>query len=165
MPLPLPEQPFQEWTQDAVTGLPMTKRGNDAIQVYVERLCKLKHFVAGHKSDGAKELAASFVHTVVRAHGVPLAIVSDRDPRFTASYYAELSKLLGTDLRMSTLFQNGVGTSLVTSPGSLVPTKGPVQVRYKSGTRLVQVKASFTTAKYRYKSGVSFCTNVSPALA
>jgi transposase InsO family protein len=102
MPLPLPEQPFQEWTQDAVTGLPMTKRGNDAIQVYVERLCKLKHFVAGHKSDGAKELAASFVHTVVRAHGVPLAIVSDRDPRFTASYYAELSKLLGTDLRMST---------------------------------------------------------------
>ena len=102
MPLPLPELPCQEWTQDAVTGLPKTKRGNDAIQVYVERLCKLKHFVAGHKSDGAKEMAAGFVHTVVRAHGVPLAVVSDRDPRFTASFYAEVMKLMGADLRMST---------------------------------------------------------------
>jgi hypothetical protein len=102
MPLPLPERPCQEWTEDAVTGLPMTKRGHDAIQVYVERLCKLKHFDAGRKTDGALELAASFVRTVVRPHGVPEAVVSDRDPRFTAHFYAELSKLLGVTLRMST---------------------------------------------------------------
>lgn len=102
MPLPLPAQLCQEWTQDAVTGLPKTKRGNDAIQVYVERLCKLKHFAATKSTDGAAELAASFVHTVVRTHGVPLAIVSDRDPRFTAHFYAELMKLIGTELRMST---------------------------------------------------------------
>jgi transposase InsO family protein len=102
MPLPLPDRPCQEWTQDAVTGLPKTKRGHDAIQVYVERLCKVKHFAATHSTDGAVALAASFVHTVVRAHGVPEAIISDRDPRFTANYYAELTKLLGVDLRMST---------------------------------------------------------------
>jgi hypothetical protein len=40
MPLPIPERPCAAWTQDAVTGLPRTKRGHDAIQVYVERLCK-----------------------------------------------------------------------------------------------------------------------------
>ena len=102
MPLPLPDRPCREWTNDAVTGLPRTKRGNDAIQVYVERLCKLKHFVASRKSDGAKEMAANFVHTVVRAHGVPDAIVSDRDPRFTAKYYAEFAKLIGVQVRMST---------------------------------------------------------------
>ena len=102
MPLPLPEKPCQEWTQDAVTGLPKTKRGNDAIQVYIERLCKIKHFAAGRKSDGAPELAASFVHHVIRPHGVPQAIISDRDPRFTANFYAELTKLLGITLRMST---------------------------------------------------------------
>ena len=102
MPLPLPERPCQEWTQDAVTGLPKTKRGHDAIQVYVERLCKLKHFAATRSTDGAAELAASFVHTVVRTHGVPLAIVSDRDPRFTAHYYGALMKQIGTELRMST---------------------------------------------------------------
>ena len=102
MPLPLPEHPCQEWTQDAVTGLPKTKRGHDAIQVYVERLCKLKHFAATRSTDGAAELATSFVHTVVRAHGVPESIVSDRDPRFTAHFYKELTQLLGITLRMST---------------------------------------------------------------
>ena len=102
MPLPLPSRPCQAWTTDAVTGLPMTKRGHDAIQVYVERLCKLKHFVASKKSDGAVELASCFVKTVVRAHGVPETLVSDRDPRFTAHFYAELTKLLGVTLAMST---------------------------------------------------------------
>ena len=102
MPLPLPDRPCDEWTTDAVTGLPMTKRGHDAIQVYVERLCKVKHFLATRKSDGAKEAAAGLVHTVIRPHGVPLAVISDRDPRFTAKYYEELTRLLGVDLRMST---------------------------------------------------------------
>jgi transposase InsO family protein len=102
MPLPLPERPCLAWTQDAVTGLPKTKRGHDAIQVYVERLCKLKHFAATRSTDGAAELASSFVHTVVRAHGVPESIVSDRDPRFTAHFYAELTKLMGIKLSMST---------------------------------------------------------------
>jgi transposase InsO family protein len=102
MPLPLPDRPCLAWTQDAVTGLPKTKRGHDAIQVYVERLCKLKHFAATHSTDGAAELAASFVHTVVRPHGVPESIVSDRDPRFTAHFYAELTKLMGISLHMST---------------------------------------------------------------
>ena len=102
MPLPIPEGVGLEWTTDAVTGLPKTKRGNDAIQVYVERACKLKHFHANRKTDGAVELAASFMHTVVRAHGIPNAIISDRDPRFTAHFYAELMKLMGIDLRMST---------------------------------------------------------------
>ena len=102
MPLPLPDRPCLAWTQDAVTGLPKTKRGHDAIQVYVERLCKLKHFAATHSTDGASELAHSFVHTVVRSHGVPESLVSDRDPRFTAHFYAELTKLMGISLHMST---------------------------------------------------------------
>ena len=102
MPLPIPDRPCQEWTTDMVTGLPRTKRGNDAIQVYVERLCKVKHFVACTKTASARDMAATFMHTVVRAHGVPEAIVSDRDPRFTGHFYAALTQLLGTDLKMST---------------------------------------------------------------
>ena len=102
MPLPLPGLPCREWTQDMVTGLPKTKRGRDAIQVYVERLCKVKHFDAIRLTDGAVEMAASFARNVICLHGVPDSIVSDRDPRFTASFYAEWTKHLGTDLRMST---------------------------------------------------------------
>ena len=102
MPLPIPDHPCREWTNDMVTGIPTTRRGNDAIQVYVERLCKIKHFVACKKSDGAKDMAAMFVNTVVRQHGVPDVIISDRDPRFTGHYYTELTRLIGTEVRMST---------------------------------------------------------------
>jgi transposase InsO family protein len=102
MPLPLPDRPCQEWSQDAVTGLPMTKKGHDAIQVYVERLVKLKHFAPTQSTADAKQLASNFVHTVVRPHGVPTAVVSDRDPRITAHFYTELSRLMGTQLKMST---------------------------------------------------------------
>jgi transposase InsO family protein len=102
MPLPIPERPCMAWTQDAVTGLPKTRRGHDAIQVYVERLAKLKHFAASRSTDGAVEMAAGFVHNVVRLHGVPESVISDRDPRITAHYYAELSRLMGTKLSMST---------------------------------------------------------------
>jgi transposase InsO family protein len=102
MPLSIPESPCQEWTTDMVTGFPRTRRGNDAIQVYVDRLTKVKHFAAIKKTASAGDLAASFVHEVVRPHGVPAAIVSDRDPRFTAHFYAALTKLLGVELKMST---------------------------------------------------------------
>ena len=102
MPLPIPERPATHWTQDAVTGLPKTKRGHDAIQVYVERFCKVKYFQPSRSTDGAAELASNFVRRVVAQHGVPESVVSDRDPRITAGYYAELSRLMGTKLSMST---------------------------------------------------------------
>lgn len=102
MPLALPEEPCLEWTTDMVSGLPRTRRGHNAIQVYVERLCKLKHFVAVRETDGAADMAATFVRTVVRPHGVPASIVSDRDPRMTAHFFKELAKLLGIVLNMST---------------------------------------------------------------
>ena len=59
MPLPIPEHPCVAWTTDAVTGLPRTLRGHDAIQVYVERLAKLKHFAASRSTAGAVELAGA----------------------------------------------------------------------------------------------------------
>jgi hypothetical protein len=85
-----------------VTGLPKTKRGNDAIQVYVERLCKIKHFLAIKSTAGAEDMARHFVHTVVRQHGVPERVISDRDPRFTAKFFKAWSRLMGTVLGLST---------------------------------------------------------------
>ena len=102
MPLPIPERPGTHWTQDAVTGLPKTKRGHDAIQVYVERFCKVKYFQPSRSTDSAAALAANLVRRVVSQHGIPESVVSDRDPRITARYYAELSRLMGTQLNMST---------------------------------------------------------------
>jgi hypothetical protein len=102
MPLPIPERPCTQWTQDAVSGLPRTRHGFDAIQVYVERLYKVKHFQACRTTDGARELADNFIKRVVSQHGVPECVVSDRDPRITAHYYQEVSRRMGTQLSMST---------------------------------------------------------------
>ena len=102
MPNAIPGRVCSEWTTDSVTGLPKTKRGHDAIQVYVERLGKLVHLAANKKTDDALEHARLFAHNVIRLHGVPEAVISDRDPRFTAKFFGECQRLVGTTLKMST---------------------------------------------------------------
>ena len=102
MPLPLPEDPCVHWTTDAVSGLPRTKRGFDAIQVYVDRLTKLKRFAPAHTSDGSVQLANTTLRAIIGPHGMPKSIVSDRDPRITARFWKELSRVLGSEVNLST---------------------------------------------------------------
>lgn len=104
MPLPLPEEPCLHWTTDAVTGLPTSAAGYDAIQVFVDRLTKLKRFVATRKTDGSAELADTTLRMIIGIHGMPKSLVSDRDPRITAQYWKELSHLLGSEVKMSTAY-------------------------------------------------------------
>jgi len=104
MPLPLPEEPCLHWTTDAVSGLPKTKSGFDAIQVYVDRLTKLKRFAPGHTSDGSVQLADATLRTIIGPHGMPKSIVSDRDKRITAKFWKELSRLLGSEINLSTAY-------------------------------------------------------------
>ena len=102
MPLPLPEEPCMHWTTDAVCGLPKTKHGYDAIQVYVDRLTKLKRFAATHTSDGSVQLAGATLRAIIGPHGMPKSLVSDRDPRITARFWKELQRLLGSEVNLST---------------------------------------------------------------
>jgi len=102
MPLPLPEDPCMHWTTDAVCGLPKTKSGHDAIQVYVDRLTKLKRFAAARTSHGSVQLADTTLRTIIGPHGMPKSLVSDRDPRITARFWKELSRLLGSEVNLST---------------------------------------------------------------
>ena len=102
MPLPLPEEPCLHWTTDAVCGLPKTRNGYDAIQVFVDRLTKLKRFSATHTSDGSAQLANTALRTIIGPHGMPKSLVSDRDPRITARFWKELSRVLGSKVDLST---------------------------------------------------------------
>ena len=52
----------------------------------------------------AKEVVWLFFIEIVRLHGVPESIVSDRDTKFTSIFWKELHRLMGTKLRMSTAF-------------------------------------------------------------
>ena len=87
---------------DAVTGLPRSKQGYDAIQVYVDRLTKLKRFALARTSDGSVQLASNTLRTIICLHGMPKSMVSDRDPRITAKFWRELSRLLGSAVDLST---------------------------------------------------------------
>jgi hypothetical protein len=83
-PLPIPEWKWEMITMDFVSGLPRGKRGNDAIWVIVDRLTKFALFLPVKMTDPVDKLAKMYVNEVVRLHGVPISIVSDRDPRFTS---------------------------------------------------------------------------------
>ncbi len=101
MPLPIPEEPCMHWTTDAVSGLPKTKRGHTAIQVYVDRCTKLKRFAATKTTDGSIELAGTTLRTIIGPHGMPKSMVSDRDPRITAHFWKELQRALGSEVHLS----------------------------------------------------------------
>ncbi|EOY32328.1 Uncharacterized protein TCM_040115 [Theobroma cacao] len=85
--LPVPEWKWEHVTMDFVLGLPRTQRGKDAIWVIVDRLTKSAHFLAVHSTYSIEKLAQLYIDEIVRLHGVPVSIVSDRDPRFTSRFW------------------------------------------------------------------------------
>lgn len=104
-PLPIPDYPWQWVTMDLITGLPLTTRGHTAIVVFVDKLTKQVHYAPlKERETDASTLAEITIQTVVRHHGLPQFVVSDRDPRFTSTFWRSLWEQLGTRLKMSTAF-------------------------------------------------------------
>nr|GFA41529.1 putative nucleotidyltransferase, ribonuclease H [Tanacetum cinerariifolium] len=95
---------WEEISMDFVTGLPRTQRRHDAIWVVVDRLTKSAHFLPIRKDYSVSRLAKIFQQEIVRLHGTPSAIVSDRDPRFASRFWKGLQKAWGTRLKFSTAF-------------------------------------------------------------
>ena len=89
---------------DFVTGLPRARNGHDAIWVIVDRLTKSAHFIAIKQTDKLDKLAELYEKEIVRLHGVPISIISDRDPRFTSTFWKSLHKVLGTRLHFSSAY-------------------------------------------------------------
>ncbi|GJS47498.1 putative nucleotidyltransferase, ribonuclease H [Tanacetum coccineum] len=103
-PLEIPIWKWDEISMDFVTGLPRTQRKHDAIWVVVDRLTKSAHFLPIRKDYPVSKIAEMFQQEIIRLHGTPLAIVSDRDPRFTSRFWKGLQKAWGTRLKFSTAF-------------------------------------------------------------
>lgn len=102
-PLPIPNGVWEDLSLDFITGLPKSK-GYAAVLVVVDRLSKYSHFVLLKHPYTAKSIAELFVKEVVRLHGIPSSIISDRDPLFVSHFWMELFKLQGTKLKMSSAY-------------------------------------------------------------
>jgi len=89
---------------DFVSGLPRSSKGFDSIWVIIDRLTKSAHFLPVKKTYPIHRLAKLYVDEIVRLHGVPASIVSDRDPRFTSRFWEALQEAMGTQLTFSTAF-------------------------------------------------------------
>ena len=89
---------------DFVAHLPLTLWKHDAMWVIVDRLTKLAYFLVVRMTFTLEEFCKLYIREIVQLHGVPVSIVSDRDPRFAAQFYKSLQRAMGTQLRMTTAF-------------------------------------------------------------
>jgi hypothetical protein len=100
----IPKWKWDEIAMDFILGLPKTPTGEDSIWVVVDRLTKSAHFIPIKVKDPIEKLVRLYVQNVVRLHGVPSAIISDRDSRFTSRFWQSHQKEMGTELKFSTAF-------------------------------------------------------------
>jgi hypothetical protein len=106
IPLPIPHQPWQDISMDFVTGLPQCQEF-DAVLVVSCRMSKERHLIpckASDKGTSAEATTKLIIREIVRLHGLPDTVISDRGPQFVAEFWKHLCMLLRIDARLSTAF-------------------------------------------------------------
>uniref|UniRef100_A0A803JPU4 Gypsy retrotransposon integrase-like protein 1 n=1 Tax=Xenopus tropicalis TaxID=8364 RepID=A0A803JPU4_XENTR len=103
VPLPVPARPWGSISMDFTTDLPPSK-GYNTIFVIIDRLTKMAHFVPLPKLPSAATTAETFIKEIIRLHGLPDEVVSDRGTQFTSKFWRVLCKALQIKISFSSAF-------------------------------------------------------------
>jgi hypothetical protein len=103
-PLPIPSWKWEDICMDFIVGLPNTSRHHDYIWVIVDRLTKTAHFLPVHTTHRTEKYAEIYIDQIVRLHGIPRTIVSDRGAPFVARFWEQLQESLGTHVIRSSAY-------------------------------------------------------------
>jgi transposase InsO family protein len=104
-PLDIPLYRWHTVTMDFAGPFPRAGEGGwDAVIIVVDKATKRSHFIPSKTTDTAIDTAKRFFNEVVRLHGLPAVIVSDRDAKFTSFFWQGLFQAFGTKLAMSTAY-------------------------------------------------------------
>jgi hypothetical protein len=102
--LPIPQGAWQEITMDFIEGLPLSE-GYNTILVVVDRYTKYAHFLPLKHPFTAQHVAKLVLQNVVKLHGCPKSIVTDRDMIFLSTFWKKLFLLMDTKLLKSSSYQ------------------------------------------------------------
>uniref|UniRef100_A0A453NRI9 Reverse transcriptase n=1 Tax=Aegilops tauschii subsp. strangulata TaxID=200361 RepID=A0A453NRI9_AEGTS len=102
-PLPVADMAWQHVTMDFIEGLP-NSQGKEVIMVVVDRFTKYAHFIPLAHPYSVLTVAQAFVDQIIRLHGPPKLIISDRDRIFTSKLWRDIFQALKVELRYSTAY-------------------------------------------------------------
>jgi hypothetical protein len=98
------ENPWEVISMDLIGPLPESN-GYNAIQVWADMSTKAIHIEPTDMHVTAEGVAKLTRDRIIRYHGVPRKIISDRDPQYASEYMRELYKLLGVQANISTAYR------------------------------------------------------------
>ena len=85
-PLPISDMPWVAISMDFILALPKTSKGMDSIFTVVDHFSKMAHYIPCHNVDDACFVANLLFKELVRLHGLPRSIVSEKDSKFLSHF-------------------------------------------------------------------------------
>ena len=104
-PNKVPDQPWKSIAMDFIMDLPISD-GYDTILVVIDRLTKMSHFKPCNKNLDALQFATLFLKGIIRLHGIPRDVITDRGSLLTSDLWKEITEKLGIERRLSTAFHS-----------------------------------------------------------
>ena len=85
---------------DFVVCLTKTRRQHDSIWVIMDRMTKSTYFTPVKSTYRGEDYARLYIDEIVRWHGIPVYIISDRGVQFTSHFWRSFQKSLGMQVKL-----------------------------------------------------------------